>query len=287
MKLSLLVFLLLISTSVFAQDSAPAEPPPTEEAAPNPWTKSWVLSLTGNQADYKDWSRGGANSSAFVASSLFRAKYTGAKYSNTTRVNFRFGQVNQEGRGIEKTEDMIRIVNKTDYFLHTGTWSAFLEVGFRTQFTEGFDESTGDLISDFLSPGYFTESMGMSYQPHDNFNAQLGLGLKQTIVEADGLDDLYGLKEDQDVRSEGGLTFALEYKKEIFKNFTYETELSTFTNLLIPLKSTDVIMTNMFTGTINSFLTSTLEWSFIYDDDFDTILQSMRVISLGIKVNVF
>ncbi len=284
MKLFVLTSLLLFSTAALAQ--SPTETETTDEA-PNPWEKSWVLSLAGNQANYNDWSPGGVNSSAFVASSLFRAKYTGTKFSNTTRVNLRFGQVNQEGSGIEKTEDMIRIVNKTDYFLHTGMWSAFVEIAFKTQFTEGFDASSGDLISDFLSPGYFTESLGLSYQPNDDFNAQLGLGLKQTLVEADGLDDLYGLKEDQDIRSEGGLTFALQYKKEIFKNFTYETELKTFTNLLIPFKSTDLNMTNIFTGKINSFLTSTLEWSFIYDDDFDTVLQNMRVISLGIRVEVF
>jgi len=126
----------------------------------------------------------------------------------------------------------------------------------------------------------------MSFQPHDNFTTQLGLGLKQTFVETDGLDDFYGLKEDQDVRSEGGFTFGLEYIKELFPNFTYETELSSFTNLLIPLKSTDVIMTNIFTGKINNFMTSSLEWSFIYDDDFTSTLQTMRIISLGIKLNL-
>jgi len=283
MKLLVFAILLLYSTSAFAQDTSDAQP---AEVAPNPWTKSWVFSLTGNQADYKDWSRGGVNSSAFVASTLFRAKYVGSKFSNTTRVNLRFGQVNQEGLGIEKTEDMINISNKTDYFIQTSAWSAFVEVAFRTQFTEGFDDSNGDLISDFLSPGYFTESLGMSFQPHDNFTTQLGLGLKQTFVETDGLDDFYGLKEDQDVRSEGGFTFGLEYKKELFPNFTYETELSSFTNLLIPLKSTDVIMTNIFTGKINNFMTSSLEWSFIYDDDFTSTLQTMRIISLGIKLNL-
>jgi hypothetical protein len=83
------------------------------------------------------------------------------------------------------------------------------------------------------------------------------------------------------------MTFALNYKKEIFKNFTYETEISAFTNLTIAWKSTDVYMTNVFTGEINSFLTSSLEWSFIYDDDFDTVLQSMRVLSLGVRVALF
>jgi hypothetical protein len=229
---------------------------------------------------------GGVNSSAFVLSTRFNAKYSGSKFSNTMRANLRFGQIKQNGMGVEKSEDMILISNKIDYFLNDGTLTAFLEASFRTQFAKGFDFDD-QLISDFLSPGYFIESLGISHQPNDNFNYQLGLGLKQTTVEADGLDDYYGLVEDQDVRWEGGMTFALSYKKEIFKNFTYETEISTFTNLTIAWKSTDVYMTNVFTGEINSFLTSSLEWSFIYDDDFDTVLQSMRVLSLGVRIALF
>lgn len=275
--------LLLSSTLALAQSAS--SDTTTTEIVP-PWTKSWVLSLKGNQANYKDWSPGGVNSSAFVLSTRFNAKYIASKFSNTIRADLRFGQVNQKDVGVEKTEDMILISNKIDYFLNDGTWTAFLEASFRTQFARGFDFDD-ELISDFLSPGYFIESLGISHQPNDNFSFQLGLGLKQTTVQADGLDDYYGLVEDQDVRLEGGMTFALAYKKEIFKNFTYETEISTFTNLTNSWKSTDVFMTNVFTGEINSFLTSSLEWSFIYDDDFDTVLQSMRVISLGVQVKLF
>ena len=258
----------------------------SQVSLPSLWTKSWVINLRANQANYKDWSMGGVNSSAFVASTKFKAKYADSKFSNTSKADLRFGQINQKGSGVRKTEDLILLSNKTDYFIKSGIWSAFLEVSFRTQFTEGFD-FTDQLISDFLSPGYFIESLGLSHQPNDNFNFQLGLGLKQTTVEADGLDDYYGLVEDQDVRWEGGMTFALAYKKEIFKNFTYETEIATFTNLVLPWRSTDVYMTNLFTGVINSFLTTTFEWSFIYDDDFGNLLQNMRVLSLGIRIDVF
>ncbi|MGB0346166.1 MAG: DUF3078 domain-containing protein [Balneolaceae bacterium] len=285
MKLFVITSLLLSSTVAFAQSPSVIDTAASE--TPSPWEKSWVFSLTGNDADYKNWSRGGVNSTAYVASTLFEAKYSGTVISNMTRVNFKFGQVNQEGVGIEKTEDLLLITNKTDYFLNHSAWSAFIEVSFRTQFTEGFDKGSGELLSAFLSPGYLTESLGLSYQPNEYFSAQLGSGLKQTFVEKDGLDQFYGLGEDEDVRSEGGLTLGMQFKKELFPNFTYATELSTFSNLLISLKSTDVIMTNVFTGKINNFMTSSFEWSFIYDDDFSTELQTKRIISLGIEIQLF
>jgi len=143
--------LLLFSTLALAP-SAPSDT--TETEIVSPWTKSWILSLRGNQANYKDWSPGGVNSSAFVLSTRFKAKYTGSKFSNTVRADLRFGQVNQKEIGVEKTEDMILISNKIDYYLNKGTWTAFFETSFRTQFAKGFDFDD-ELISDFLSLGYF------------------------------------------------------------------------------------------------------------------------------------
>lgn len=281
MRLILTAIILLMATLVNAQNQS-AEQPPNEEI--NPWVHSWVFNLNGNQASYRNWSSGGVNSIAFVASSLFRAKYTGEKFSNTSRINLRFGQVDQDGVGIQKTEDLIRLSNKTDYFLRNTIWSAFFELAFRTQFTDGFDDDTGVLISDFMSPGFFTESLGLSYQPVDYFSTQLGLGLRQTFVEVDGLDMFYGLGEDEDIRSEGGLTFAFNFEKELVKNFTYSTEFNSFTNLLIPISSTDFFMTNSFTGKINDFMTSSLELSFVYDDDFSSSLQVKQIITLGFRI---
>ncbi len=281
---SIAVAILLLSSKIVMAQSDPLDSTASEIISP--WTKSWIISLRGNQANYSDWSMGGVNSSAFVATSKFKTEYTWRAFTNTLRSDLRYGRVYQKGSGAEKTEDLILLSNKIDYAINDGAWRAFLEVSFRTQFTKGFD-GNGDLISDFLSPGYLIESLGILYQPNDLFSMQLGAGLKQTTVNADGLDDYYGLIEDQDVRWEGGVTFALIYEVEIFKNFTFETELTTFTNVTLPLVRTDIFMTNLLTGEINSFLTSTLEWSFIYDDDFGEVLQSMRVISLGIQVNVF
>lgn len=168
MKIKLLAFvcLLLSPTFALAQSSSSDS---TETEIVDPWTKSWVLSLKGNQANYQDWSIGGINSSAFVTASKFNVKYSSSKFSNTLRSDLRFGQVYQKGSGAEKTQDLILISNKIDYFINSGVWSAFLEVSFRTQFTKGFN-GEGTMISDFLSPGYLVESLGISYQPSDNFN---------------------------------------------------------------------------------------------------------------------
>ena len=283
MRLFLLAIFLIFSGATLHQAQAQTNEPPPDEA-PSKWTRSWVFNLNGNQANYNNWSQGGVNSVAFIAGTLLRVKYTGEKYSNTSRINLRFGQANQDGIGIQKTEDIIRLSNKTDYFLHDSRWSAFLEVAFRTQFAPGFDDKTGIKVSDLMSPGYFTESLGLSYQPVDYFSSQVGLGLKQTFVETDGLDEFYGLGEDEDVRAEGGLTFSFNFEKEVLKNLVYATEFNSFTNLLIPITSTDIQMTNVFTSKINNFMSSMIEFSILYDDDFSSKLQTKQIIAIGFNI---
>ncbi|MEQ9307917.1 MAG: DUF3078 domain-containing protein [Balneolaceae bacterium] len=283
MRFYLLLAIMLWSCLFNVQAQTVTSEPASEPVESN-WTRSWVINLNGNQASYRNWSQGGANSIAFIAGTLFRVKYNGEKFSNTSRINLRFGQADQDEIGIQKTEDLIRLSNKTDYFLHDNRWSAFFEVAFRTQFAPGFDDNTGSTISDFMSPGYFTESLGISYQPVDYFSTQLGLGLKQTFVELDGLDQFYGLGEDEDIRGEGGITFAFDFTKELVKNFTYTTEFNSFTNLLIPVSSTDLYMSNIFTGKINDFMSSSIEFSFLYDDDFISKLQIKQIISVGFNI---
>lgn len=282
-----LITAIVFAATAYAQESDTIVPDSSAAGeVPSRWTKSWAFNLNGNQAMYRDWSEGGVNSLAFTSFTIFRIRYEGDKFANTSRVNLRFGQTRLEDSGLEKTEDMIRISNKIEYFLSTNKVSAYAEVAFRTQFARGFDVGTGELISDFMSPGYITESLGFSFQPNEQFSAQVGVASKQTFVENDKLDGFYGLGEDEDVRSEGGIDIVVEYQKEVFENFSYTMELNTFTNLLIPVSSTDVIMFNRFTGKINSFMSSMLELSFMYDDDFSRLLQVKQMVALGFSIQI-
>ncbi|HBX64648.1 MAG TPA: hypothetical protein DEG32_00240, partial [Balneolaceae bacterium] len=232
-----LVFLLLLCAGAFHPLIAQqAEADSTDQKS---WTRSWVIGLQANQYNYKDWSYGGNNAFAFTARTLFELNFDGLTYTNIFRVRMRFGQSRLKEGELEKIEDLIRLSNRTEYKLKGETFSAFLELAFRTQFAEGFDPVTNERTSAFLSPGYYIENIGLSYKPADYFSTYLGVGLKQTVVESDGLDRFYGLGEDEDVRGEGGITFSYEFDKEILSGIRLESEFNAFSNLLLPIKSTD------------------------------------------------
>ena len=245
-----------------------------------------VGSLFGSQAQYNNWSQGGINSISITASEVFKAKYTASKFSYTNSINLKYGQTNIEGQGVRKTDDLIEILNQFDFFLRDKRWSAFASINFRTQFDDGFDFGTDPetKISEFFAPAYFLESAGMSFEPVPYFKAQAGLALKQTIVRDTTLSTLYGVKAGEKFRSEGGLTIALNFNKEIAKNVTYINRTETFTNLLIPVSSTDVVFYNELNGKINEVLNANVQFVLAYDDDFSNQVQLKQIIAVGLSI---
>ncbi len=257
-----------------------------DTAQTNFWTKSWILNITGNQASYRNWSQGGVNTIAITGSTLGRLRYTGKYLSNSIRVNLQLGQTWLDGDDSRKTADLINIRNKVDYFLGTDKVSAFVELDLRTQFVKGFDDNNEEVVSAFWAPGYLTESIGFSYQPEDWASGQVGLGLRQTFVRVDSLDQFYGLDEDEDIRSEGGLTVAINLDKDFAETFNYSAEITTFTNLFLPIRRTDLIFRNELTGKLNSFLSTIIQFEIMYDDDVSNKLQMRQAISVGLNIEL-
>lgn len=278
------VCLFLNLTALYAQDGNTDAEAETQKKAP--WQLGWLFNLNGSQAAYSNWSQGGVNSIAATASTVFNAKYTGDLFSNTNKVNLKFGQTRLNGDDVRKTDDLINLSSKFNYFLTNKHYSAFAEIDFRTQFYKGYNEDYTAVISDFMAPGYFTESMGLSYQPTDNFSSQLGLGLKQTIVTETAYAPLYGLSAGDNLRSEGGVTIGLSYDQNIAENISYSGSLNTFTNLNTALSSTDFQFTNEITGKINSYLSTNFQFVMMYDDDITDQLQLKQVLAVGVNVTL-
>ena len=257
-----------------------------EAPKPNPWAKSWMLNISGNQASYSNWSQGGVNSLATSATTNLRLKYNGEEFANSIRVNLQYGQTWLDGEGSKKTADLINVRNKVDYYLTSEDYSTFAEVDFRTQFVKGYDDKNQEVVSNFMAPGYLTESIGFSYQPEDYFSAQLGMGLKQTFVQIDTLGQYYGLDADENMRSEGGVTVAVKVDKDFAKTFNYSGELTTFTNLLAPIRSTDMIFRNELSGKLSSFLSTVIQFELMFDDDVTKKIQMRQAISVGFVIKL-
>ncbi len=280
---------ILLSILMFPLYAQPISIPDTLDG----WDQSWVASLNGSQAAYNNWSQGGVSSISGTGSSMFTLMYKKGLFSYGFRANLKYGQSNVKGEGVRKTDDVIHIRNRFNYLLkEDGTLSGYGAIGFRSQFDKGYEYSTEDgvpnaLISDFLSPAYLNQGIGLAYEPGSAITFEAGLGLKQTIVTNDSLASVYGLEPGETIKGEGGLTTGINFEKEIFENILYTSNLETFTNFLIPISETDVMWANELVGQINSLVSASLQFELRYDNDFSSEVQVKQVLSAGISVNLY
>lgn len=257
------------------------------------WETSWLANLNGAQAAYSNWSAGGVNSIALNASTVYTSIYRKDKFGYAFRTNLKYGQNNTDGVGLRKTDDLIMIRNQFSYRLtDNGVWRLRGGLMLQTQFDDGFEfgETDSDpdiLVSKFLAPLYIMEDVSLEYRPLPNLAMDLGLGLKQTIVRDTTLSENYGVDAGEKFRSEAGFTAAVSFEKEVASNILYTTGLSTFSNFLIPLSSTDVYWSNELVGQINSIVSASFQFELRYDDDFSNEVQLKQVLSAGISVSLY
>ncbi len=257
------------------------------------WDTIWMAGLNGSQAAYNNWSQGGASSVSGTGSSVFTLLNRKGERGYGFRVNLKYGQSYNNGQGIRKTDDVLSIRNRvTKSFKDEKKLAVYVSTWFQTQFDEGYNYNAGvgesdSLISDFLSPAYITESMGLAYTPDDFFTMEVGIGLKQTIIKNGDLSVNYGLNPGEHFVSEGGVSTGLNYKKEIFTNIYYTASFETFTNLLNGLKKTDIYWYNELHGEINKVVSATFQFELRYDNDFSSQFQMKEVLSAGVSLKIF
>lgn len=282
----LLIILIISFTSLQAQETIVV--PDTLSG----WNYGWVAGLNGAQASYSNWSQGGVNNIAVSANSTFRTYYRDGKFSYGFLLNTRYGKTRIDGEGTRKTDDRLSIRNRFLYDLGTDSsdFSVYGNINFRTQFDRGFDYGAGPddgdlLISNFFSPAYVSQNVGMLYSPGDYFSFEAGAGLRQTIVSDENVleNNDYGLPAGDNFRNEAGINLGASYQQNIASNLLMSVNAETFTNVNKSLSSTDVFFSSEFIGQINSLINTTLRFDIVYDDDFSKEIQLRQSLTVGIS----
>ncbi len=284
--LGILFILLLTATQLRAQESI------VVSDSLSGWDYGWVAGLNGAQASYSNWSQGGVNNIAVSGNSTFRTLYRDGRFSYGFLLTTRYGKTRIEGDGTRKTDDVFSIRNRFLYDIGTDSsdFSIYGNVNFRTQFDRGFEygDEPGDpdvLISNFFSPAYINQNVGMLYSPGEYFSFEAGVGLRQTIVTDETVLDNnnYGLPPGDNFRNEAGINLGASYQQNIASNILMSTTAETFTNVNESLSGTDVYFSSEFIGQINSLINTSLRFDIVYDDDYSKEIQLRQSITVGIS----
>ena len=262
-KIFFTLSMIIFAFSAIAQDSTDAD---------TLWKFSGTTSLNLSQLSLTNWAAGGDNSLSGNALINLSAIYATDKTNWENKLILGFGLIKQGDDPTRKSDDQIDLASKlglkaTDKWFYTGL------LGFKTQFAQGYDKP-GDVdrlkISNFMSPGYLSFSLGMDYKPSEAFSLFLSpLSTKFTFVLDEDLSTAgsFGLDPGQSARAELGAYIKIAFKKEILKNVTLDTKIDFFSNYLNNPQHVDVNWDLLLTFGINDYLSASLLTQLIYDYD--------------------
>lgn len=301
----LAVALLLIGTLPLAAQGqslplSPAETPePPQEEEPHPWTYDMGVRFSGSQAAYSNWQEGGVESVAFSVALNGEARRTTDRLAQMYRGDFRIGFLNQQNEPLRKSEDVLRLQMALRYIgddffkLFNPTFASTL----RTQFVKGFNydedpfnddvnRETPVLVSNFFSPAFFTQSLGLTYDPTPWYMLRVGAATKQTIVKDEALRPLYDVDTNDLLRLEAGAELNNMLDIRLMENVHWRSTLNVFFSFNETETPPDVTWENNVSLRVNDWLSTELEFVALYNENIVDAVQIKEVLSVGVTFSL-
>jgi hypothetical protein len=272
---------------------APIRAQETPEEPTGPWTVNLDGLMTATRSQFDNWREGGVNSLGYSIGLKGKAIRQTEAWKHTHTLRMEFGQIKQEDIEIRKSIDVIQY----GFELQSLGSSAFTPTAaaeFRTQFAPGYDYKKNPFddgrdppvqVSEFMAPAYFTQSLGLSYDPESWYKTRLGVGAKETFVTNEELGSIYGLEAGETSRFELGIESHTEASLELVENVTLESKLSLFAAFNMT-DFPDARWENFLVMRVNSWLQLNAELTALYDADISTRMQYRQLTSIGISIDI-
>lgn len=251
------------------------------------WKTGGVFGANFTQVSLSNWAAGGQSSVSLNGLFDVFANYKKGNAAWDNSLLLGYGETKLGGSDWIKSDDQI-IFNSKYGQKASEDWYYAALVNFKSQFAPGYTTvAEENKISDFLAPGYLLGSIGMDYKPNDNLTIFISpVTAKMTVVNIQALADqgAFGveaaeyvdnnpdstkIKDGENIRLEVGGYLRLAYKRDIWDNVSYQTNVDLFSNYAENPHNIDVNWANTLSLKVNKYLTTTITTNLIYDDDID------------------
>ncbi|MGY4539796.1 hypothetical protein ACVW0P_004236 [Mucilaginibacter sp. UYNi724] len=260
------------------------------------WRKFVTFGLNFSQAAFSDnYAAGGVTAVALTSNFIYRVEYNKAPFSYTSELNLLYGKSKNKGQSSRKSNDRIFFDNKiaTQMSKH---WFFFGSLTFESQFDTGYQyDGSGVnppvLISNFMAPGYLTESIGFEYKPAPYFDLRLGTGTaRQTFVLDDKVfnslppdqTELYGVKRGNSIRTDIAFQMVAIFDKDIAKNMHLNARYDVFVPYGEELSFTRHRFDAILAAKVNRLINVSINGTILYDKKSKPGVQATEGLALGV-----
>lgn len=294
LRSTLLLFLLLSTSTIFAQIIQTTLSPNQVPKPPSNWSQKNQLGFDISEIAFVNWSAGGTSSISGLFKGEFGRTYTKKNHKWVNELIVKYGLNKQDGTEIRKTDDALQFNSTYGFRKDTASnWYYSSKLNFNTQFTNGYNYPNRDVaISKPFAPAYIFLGAGAEnankqknrvfyFSPItlkttlvlDQYLANQGsFGVKKAVYATDPLDPTQQIliEEGQKVKAEFGILFTGYMKNEIYKNVFYENRLSLYTDYLNKFGNVDIDYDTRLDLVVNAYVKANIGVHLIYDDDIKT-----------------
>ncbi len=281
MKKHVLFVMLSLSFATIAQ---------TDTTQVKNWKLKAIYGVNGSQTAFVNWNAGGRNNIAALGFIDATGNYKKGTFKWDNDAHLALGAVNYLGKDVpskerfQKTDDRVELNTNAGYRLKEHYYLSFLGNA-RTQALDGFSYPNDSIpTSRFMAPGYATLALGIDYTPSDNFTLFVSpLAAKMTFVKSEILANAgaFGVEPavydsvgnvvtaGRQFRGEFGAYLQMKYQRQLMENVDFKCALQLFSNYAENPQNLDVNAETLLSFKVNSWLSTSLQWNLIYDDDID------------------
>ena len=252
------------------------------------WKNTVVGNLNFTQNRFDNWTQGGADSWSWQSDLLpkFVFEDTTVQWSTTGKISY--GQSKVGDAQSRKSADEIRLESVLTY--KVGKWiNPYAAATGLSQIAKGYDYGSTPKteVSGFLDPGYFTQSVGLGFQPDPRIKTRLGAACKETVTRNHPkpyADDPKTVKIEK-IKIEPGAEWVTDLELKLHQNILFTSKVELFSNMK-GLKAVDVNWDNMFSSKISRWITVSLNVRLFYDRDISVKRQIKQVLAVGLSYSL-
>ena len=275
-----IVFLLMTGINLVAQEA--------EEKKPEfGWKNEIVGNLNFTQNKFDNWAQGGEDSWSWQLDINAKFENDQEKFNWSNTGKFSFGQTKIGDADSRKAADEIKLESVYTYKMNPYI-NPYIALTGKTQISKGYqyNDTSSFAISNFLDPGYFTQSAGVGYKPNEIIKTRLGVALKETVADkyrfADDPETLYHIEK---TRIEIGAESVTDLEYKVSENILFKSKLELFSNLE-GVNEVDVSWDNLISAKVSEYINVSFNLNLFYDRDISKSRQLKQTLAVGLSYSL-
>lgn len=248
-----------------------------------PWKVGGNGALNFSQGYLSYWAEGGESSISGITIFGLFANYKTEKWKWENTLFAKYGLLKSGENKLRKNEDKFEISTKYGRKAYHNFYYS-IGASLKSQMDKGYEfPNDSVVVSDFMSPGYILTSIGMDYEPTDNWSVLMSpLTSKITIMRDTSINELkYGLDEGGTLKKEMGTFIKTIYQVDVTEDIAIENELDFFTNYHDRPENIDVNWEVKISMKVNDHIKTTINTHLVYDDNIQLPIERTRISEAG------